>query len=123
MQTARFQSFGFLVKPTGFYFSLENYFFCPRLVPFFSKFWYPSILDKIYLVTVSFWCRNGDINFSGAANVELRWENVTVTAGKGDESKTILSDVTGRVKQGMVTDLIIMLTWTSFILDGEKKSR
>ena len=37
--------------------------------------------------------------------MELRWENVTVTAGKGDESKTILSDVTGRVKQGMVTDL------------------
>ena len=52
--------------------------------------------------------------------MELRWENVTVTAGKGDESKTILSDVTGRVKQGMVTGLIIMLTWTSFILDGEK---
>ena len=36
--------------------------------------------------------------------MELRWENVTVTAGKGDESKTILSDVTGRVKQGLVTD-------------------
>ena len=36
--------------------------------------------------------------------MELRWENVTVTAGKGDESKTILSDVTGRVKQGMVTN-------------------
>ena len=65
---------------------------------------YLCIFGRIYLVTVSFWC-NGDIYFSGAAKVELRWENVTVTAGKGDESKTILSDVTGRVKQGMVTDL------------------
>ena len=45
--------------------------------------------------------------FSGAAKVELRWENVTVTAGKGDESKTILSDVTGRVKQGFVTNSFI----------------
>ena len=54
--------------------------------------------------TIHNWRRNGDNYFSGAAKVELRWENVTVTAGKGDESKTILSDVTGRVKQGLVTD-------------------
>ena len=53
--------------------------------------------------------------------MELRWENVTVTAGKGDESKTILSDVTGRVKQGMVTDLYesynITYSYDSFQLD------
>jgi len=35
-------------------------------------------------------------------NVELRWDNVSVTAGKGDEEKSILKGVTGRVRQGSV---------------------
>merc|ERR1719259_445489 len=40
--------------------------------------------------------------FRGESNVELRWDNVTVTAGKGETEKQILKNVSGRVRQGSV---------------------
>ena len=34
--------------------------------------------------------------FRGESSVELRWDNVTITAGKGETEKQILKNVTGK---------------------------